>query len=692
MDDIMSLLDFADKVLYLDNIDELRDEEYKLKEQLFRNADLMRLADSISALAWELVSMKEELRIENEKNSAELSDDEKAENAAVQSILDFNLLSYHFQPIIDARTGEIYSYEALMRAVGHEGITPYHILKYARLSDRLCDVEQYTFLNVLRYIDDHADLFGDRRVFINSIPSVRIRQEKEAEINAMLGSMSDYVVVEMTENTMFNDDELSEIKDRYRRLGIRIAIDDFGTGYSNISNLLRYTPNYVKIDRNLISGISENPNKKHFVREIIDFCHDNDILVLAEGVETSEELRTVILMGIDLIQGFYTARPSAEVVSDLPYDVVSEVRRYRQEKEDGKRINVYYADSHEKISLDRLLKEGYTRIQIGNGGDVGVVTVIGEQKLFTDINIETKDGFCGKIVLQNTVLSNAVGRPSITLGENNDVSIILMGMNKLKNGGIRVPETSRLTLEGKGSLDIELGASDYYGIGNDLDSKHGELIFDQDGTVSITASSNSGVCIGSGQGGTVSIRRGRYVLNGLGSMSVCVGSFTGDTNIDITGCDLNALAKGAYCAVIGSLYGNASVHMLYSSLKCTADSQLAVAYGSLHGVRAYVYAGSVNLGVSMNADKMTAFGALAGDTEVQIERSSVRVNSDGPSALIFGGADGSTVLSLTDADLFAEMSTSSRTCTYALPENIVTSGGRNRINLNGTVYDRLTDL
>ena len=119
-------------------------------------------------------------------------------------------------------------------------------------------------------------------------------------------------------------------------MGIRIAVDDYGSGYSNVSNLLRYMPNYVKIDRSLLSDIQNSPKKRHFVREIIQFCHDNDIMALAEGIETAEELHTVILLGADLIQGYYTARPAPEIIDSIPHDIKQMIIRYHQEHEDGR--------------------------------------------------------------------------------------------------------------------------------------------------------------------------------------------------------------------------------------------------------------------------------------------------------------------------------------------------------------------
>ena len=687
MDRLYSLLiEYIDKLRDIDSTEELAAASAALDDAP-ADEDGRKLIDGIKSLADELVSFREQSRIGMLKTSG-LSDEELRENAQVQRLLDLNLLTYFFQPIIDAQTGEIYSYEALMRAKDMQGISPYHILRYAELSDRLYEVEQYTFLNVLNFLKAHRDLFGGRPIFINSIPSVKILPEKQSEINRLLSSLSDSVVVEMTENTKFGEDELKEMKARYNRLNVRIAIDDFGTGYSNISNLLRYTPNYVKIDRALISDVNSDPNKKHFVREIIEFCHANDILVLAEGVENEDEMRAVILMGIDLIQGFYTAKPSPDVITSVPYKIRSEICMHRQEREDGKRINVYSADSREKVSLSRLKREGYTRLHIGSFDDA-VVTVIGEPSLYTDTHVTIADDFSGKVVLKDCVLANTEGRPCIAIGENCDVSVILIGTSKMINSGIRVPASSSLTIEGKGNLDIELSSSDYYGIGNDMASHHGDLIFDQDGTISISGASSSGVCIGSGLGGAVIIKRGRYVLNAMGSMIVCIGSHRGSTSIDITGCDLSATAKGTLCSSIGSLYGESVVHMIYSSIHCTVNGQTCAVVGTIYGDSARVYAESVNISISANADIMTAYGSIHGSSDIFIERSSSRTSMDGPEALLFGGTDGRTKLGFTDADISADIASSTDTITNALPDHTSVSGGRFRIRLNDDEYDRL---
>lgn len=683
---------YLEKVKKTDNRAQLKaiNEEFS---ELFTvksgSEDVDYISDRLYAMISELVILREERRKKTTVNSTDFTEAEHAEIFKVQKLIDYNLFTYHFQPIVRADNGEIYSYEALMRAKDMQGITPFHILKYAEITDRLDEVEQYTFLNVLNYIKNNKAPFEGKLVFINSMPSVHIDPMKESEITGLLGMLSDKIVVEMTEDSEFNDDELNSIKEKYRGLNIRIAIDDYGTGYSNISNLLRYTPNYVKIDRSLLSGIENNPNKKHFVREIIDFCHGNGILALAEGVENSEELRTVILLGADLIQGFYLARPNAEVIQSIPYELREEIRSHRQEREDGKRLKIYTAGENEHISLDRLCRDGYNAVRIPGNDDVGNVTLSGSTYLETDIHIETAEGFRGRITLDSARLSNLPGRPCINIGENSDASVRLVGHNRFDSCGIKVPESSRLTLEGDGTIDIVLSGTDYYGIGNDLQSKHGELVFDQDGTVAITAESHTGVCIGSGLGGRINAKRGRYVLKSLGAMGVCMGAFDGGTEIRLIGCDMDTAASGAHCTAIGSLNGNADVEAMYSSIKCKIGSIKSSAVGTALGEHASVKIDSAGVVIEINADSACALGSYDHHSDINVSRSSLVIRGDGKNVLAFGGTYGITRFSLKDLDMTVDLSTEINKCYIATEDNINVVGGRFRIRLNNVEYNAL---
>jgi EAL domain-containing protein (putative c-di-GMP-specific phosphodiesterase class I) len=326
--------------------------------------------------------------------------------------------------------------------------------------NRLVDVEKATFMNVLSIIESHSELFEGKKVFINSIPGIKISEEDVKWVSKHLEKVAETVVVELTEEAELGDSELQAIQDFLRNLGIQMALDDYGTGYSNVSNLLRYMPDYVKIDRSLLSEIQNKTQKQHFVREIIEFCHDNGIMALAEGIETKEELQMVILLGADLIQGFYTARPCEEIRPEIDERIRHEIITFKQEQQDGQRKHLYIAGRTNRVSLNSLVRGGNTDILVGAENAVYKdLSIIGTPGLKTDIHLRIEAGYEGRITLENVYFANVKNRPCIELGSKAKATLILKGENMLFDGGIQVPEDSRLTIEGDGNLAIVLNAS-----------------------------------------------------------------------------------------------------------------------------------------------------------------------------------------------------------------------------------------
>lgn len=237
-------------------------------------------------------------------------------------LIEKNLFIYHFQPIVSAQTGEVYAYRALMRTYGEINMNPGEILQIATDYKRLYEIEMATFKNVLDFVSNHDDVFKGKKIFINTIPGHFLNETDYNYINLKYGSILNNCVIEVTEQGEIDDVELNKIKSfGSGSSGCQLAVDDYGAGTSNIVNLLRYSPQVVKIDRFLISEIQNDTNKQMFVKNVIDFARINNIKTVAEGVETVDELNAVINYGVDLIQGFYTARPSPEPLQALPENI-----------------------------------------------------------------------------------------------------------------------------------------------------------------------------------------------------------------------------------------------------------------------------------------------------------------------------------------------------------------------------------
>lgn len=630
--------------------------------------------DDADILAEMLISLKNS---GTDHKLANLSEAELAELQETEHIIDENLFDYYFQPIVSAKDGEIYSYEALMRPKSDMKLTPYHILKYASLVNRLPDIERGTFLNVLGIIDVRKEDFFGKSVFINSIPEAKMSTEDFRKVTKMLLKHSDMAVVEMTEQSEIDDESLESLKERYRNMGVKMAIDDYGSGYSNAGNLLRYMPNFVKIDRSLLTDIQNSPKKRHFVREIIHFCHENDILALAEGVETAEELHTVILLGADLIQGYFTARPAPEIIGSIPEDIKQMIKRYHQEREDGIGQQVYIADVSERIILERLMQSGMKCIVIGSNGS-GDISIEGSSELDSQIRIETRKGYSGRITIENAWFNSIKNKPCIDIGEDNEVTLVLSGDNKLDTGGIRVPQSSKLTIAGEGRLEINVNGKEFYGIGNGAGMWHGDITFEQSGRITVNAEGEKGVAIGSGNGGVININAGQYRLNVQGDVNVGIGALYAESDMVIHDCDIGMEMNSARGTAIGSIGKSDFITIFKTSLKIFMTGIELVGIGTLDGEKTEFAIREASCFITIKGERCSAIAALESITDTSIDRAAFGLTVSGKQALGIGGFTRNTTIHHNSAEVHIKVDT---------PIDINDYIDRQRISIDKTSFD-----
>jgi EAL domain-containing protein (putative c-di-GMP-specific phosphodiesterase class I) len=150
-------------------------------------------------------------------------------------------------------------------------------------------------------------------VAVNLSP-VQVRQEDLVEqINAAVSSARispKLLQLEITENMIMEHlDSTPETMQALDSLGYKISIDDFGTGYSSLEYLKRFPVDSLKIDRTFINGIDTDPDNAAIVRAAISMAHSMGLKVVAEGVETEEQLLYLHKLRCDLIQGYLLGRP-----------------------------------------------------------------------------------------------------------------------------------------------------------------------------------------------------------------------------------------------------------------------------------------------------------------------------------------------------------------------------------------------
>ncbi|MBE6062841.1 MAG: EAL domain-containing protein [Clostridium butyricum] len=253
----------------------------------------------------------------------------------LNKLLDEELVRYAFQPIIRADNGEIFAYEALMRSELETLKNPLHIIKLATADSRLYEVEKLTFFKSLECYVKNRKYFKNRKLFINSIPNYVLANEDLERFEKMYKRYLDNIVVEILENEQSNIQGTSKKAKLISSWKSQVAIDDFGSGYNNEAILLAMTPDYVKIDMEIVRGINNDLNRQQICKNLVSYAKQRDIKVVAEGVEYVEELEKLIELGVDFLQGYYFSRPEfipPEIPQDKVETIISINKKFRKEK------------------------------------------------------------------------------------------------------------------------------------------------------------------------------------------------------------------------------------------------------------------------------------------------------------------------------------------------------------------------
>lgn len=221
-----------------------------------------------------------------------------------------------YQPKVSATDGKVKGMEALLRWDHPElgKISPSEFIPIAEEIGMINEMNDWVLVSLCKQINQWASK-GYQLLPVAINLSVSQFVHSNFEIN-FLNTLTKYGVdptlieVEITEN-MFIDNEVraQEILKTMKDHGIKVALDDFGTGYSSLSYLMKLDLDILKIDKSLIQGISKNFKEEKVVATVIQLGKALGLKVVAEGIETKQELDILVASGVDEIQGFYYSRP-----------------------------------------------------------------------------------------------------------------------------------------------------------------------------------------------------------------------------------------------------------------------------------------------------------------------------------------------------------------------------------------------
>jgi diguanylate cyclase len=249
--------------------------------------------------------------------------------------LPMNQFEVYYQPKSDVATGRISSVEALLRwrHPTRGLVSPSEFIPLAEESGLILSIGEWVLREACRQASNwqRAGL-PFIRIAVNVSP-VQFRQSSflQAVRTALLdfGLEPQYLEIELTETTVMDNAEGSvAILEELSRMGVVVSIDDFGTGYSSMSYLRRFPIDKLKIDRSFISELTTNADDASIVQAIISLAHSLRLKVVAEGVETAEQLELLRELGCDQYQGFL--RSAAVPADEIEESVRSSIEAANQ--------------------------------------------------------------------------------------------------------------------------------------------------------------------------------------------------------------------------------------------------------------------------------------------------------------------------------------------------------------------------
>lgn len=234
----------------------------------------------------------------------------------LRSAIERNELLLHYQPQVDLHTGRIFGMEALIRWRHPDlgMVPPVRFIGLAEETGLIVPIGKWVTRTACLQNKAWQDAgMGPLRIAVNFSPRQFYQEDMVQSVREILEESRlepQYLEIELTESLVMTDvDRATRILRDLKSLGVQLSIDDFGTGYSSLSYLKRFPIDVLKIDQSFVRDITVDPDDAAIVVSIISLAHSLRLKVIAEGVETYEQLAYLTDHGCDQMQGYYFSRP-----------------------------------------------------------------------------------------------------------------------------------------------------------------------------------------------------------------------------------------------------------------------------------------------------------------------------------------------------------------------------------------------
>lgn len=244
----------------------------------------------------------------------------ESKKEALEKIISESQIKIVFQPIVSLIDGSVLGHEALSRITCNSIIdNPEMLFNIAEKYNRIWDLELLCRTKTFEASSDFMSESYNKKLFINVNPSIihdKALQKgftkeflKKYKINAK------NIIFEITERNVIVDMAgfITSIE-HYRSQDYRIAIDDAGAGYSGLNLISDINPDYIKLDMKLIRGINTDSLKFALVKGMVEFSKVSNTFLIAEGIETYEELNTLVTLGVQYGQGYLIQKPDSNII------------------------------------------------------------------------------------------------------------------------------------------------------------------------------------------------------------------------------------------------------------------------------------------------------------------------------------------------------------------------------------------